>query len=146
MNILLSPFVAAQLHDRFHLARYVLDGYHFHNFYSSSSNYRLEIALLRLQLQCLVPRLRRPGCESTYCEGKKVSIVSSVCVHQTKPVPASKRLLQVLTSTQERFVLVFRLLLTKPVSEKQLCSMDVDELTSQVFRRGAIWDKRLNKM
>ncbi|KAG8274838.1 hypothetical protein J6590_092093 [Homalodisca vitripennis] len=62
------------------------------------------------------------------------------------PVPASKRLLQVLTSTQERFVLVFRLLLTKLVSEKHLYSMDVDELTSQVFRRGAIWDKRLNKI
>ncbi|KAG8260780.1 hypothetical protein J6590_089162 [Homalodisca vitripennis] len=61
---------------------------------------------------------------------------------QTKPDPAIKRLLQVLTSTQERFVLVFRLLLTKPVSDKQLCSMDVDELTSQVFRRGAIWDER----
>ncbi|KAG8252420.1 hypothetical protein J6590_057141 [Homalodisca vitripennis] len=62
---------------------------------------------------------------------------------QTKPVPASKRLLQVLTSMQERFVLVFRLLLTKPVSDKQLCSMDVDELITQVFRRGAILDKRL---
>ncbi|KAG8243127.1 hypothetical protein J6590_051246 [Homalodisca vitripennis] len=62
---------------------------------------------------------------------------------QTRPVSSSKHLLQVLTSMQERFVLVFRLLLTKPVRDKQLCSMDVDELITQVFRRGAIWDKRL---
>ncbi|KAG8310960.1 hypothetical protein J6590_053461 [Homalodisca vitripennis] len=47
-----------------------VDGYHFPNFYSSSSNHRLDITLLRLQRHCLVPRRRHPGCESTHCEGK----------------------------------------------------------------------------
>ncbi|KAG8289472.1 hypothetical protein J6590_103450 [Homalodisca vitripennis] len=47
-----------------------VDGYQFLNFYSSSSNHRLEITLLRLQRHCLVPRRRHPGCESTHCEGK----------------------------------------------------------------------------
>ncbi|KAG8333535.1 hypothetical protein J6590_000684 [Homalodisca vitripennis] len=41
------------------------DGYHF-----PTSTPLLEITVLRLQLQCLVPRRRPPGCESTYCEGK----------------------------------------------------------------------------
>ncbi|KAG8305150.1 hypothetical protein J6590_075899 [Homalodisca vitripennis] len=54
----------------YHVSRVSLDGYQFHNFYSSSSNHRLEITVLRLQLQCLVPRRRHPGCESTHCEGK----------------------------------------------------------------------------
>ncbi|KAG8314720.1 hypothetical protein J6590_086331 [Homalodisca vitripennis] len=65
----------------------VLDGYQFHNFYSSSSNHRLEITLLRLQLHCLVPRRRHPGCESTHCEGNAVfptELKSSKVVSVTK--------------------------------------------------------------
>ncbi|KAG8255853.1 hypothetical protein J6590_082602 [Homalodisca vitripennis] len=47
-----------------------IDGYQLINFYSSSSNHRLDITLLRLQRHCLVPRRRHPDCESTHCEGK----------------------------------------------------------------------------
>ncbi|KAG8333342.1 hypothetical protein J6590_000483 [Homalodisca vitripennis] len=64
---LMSPlFRAVKLSCR----KMSLDGYQFLNFYSSSSNHRLDITLLRLQRHCLVPRRRHPGCESTHCEGK----------------------------------------------------------------------------
>ncbi|KAG8335206.1 hypothetical protein J6590_073977 [Homalodisca vitripennis] len=64
-----SPCLLLALLHVPHNSPILLDGYQFHNFYSSSSNHRLDITLLRLQRHCLVPRRRHPGCESTHCEG-----------------------------------------------------------------------------